>query len=589
MPWPSDARCLRCAVLLSALAVATPLAQAADRRIEAIEQLARRLIPEQLKEHKVAGISVALVGDAGQLWSGGFGYADRKAQVRTGADTVYAVGALSTLLTATGVLRLSDSGRLELDRPVARYLAEFSFPTRFTGTDPVTARNLLSHHAGLPAFRLHGMGSRRDPASWRDMLDWLADQHAVAAPNTVYLPGTVGYDVLGRLIEAVSGQQFAVYMDEAVLRPLNMTQSSFATPAPSRTRYYWRGDEAPPMRWRDVPAWGLTTSAGDLGHFASMILARGSYNNEPVLRADTVAQMLRPQHGSPPLDVGVQIGLPWRLSGEHIDGAGPVVWLSGGTVFSRGRVALLPEQGLGIVVLANSAGGYAAVDKIAEQMLTLAVRLYRPGDARHEKSETIATALPPRRVLRPGLYASAAGLVSLAGARDGYDARVLGKQFGLRPRPDGWYSLHYDLLGVIPLPLSMLRDTSVAPVKLDGRESILLRYREQVLRFAEPIEPLPDIGVWARRLGRYKVGNRDDLAELMELKSVELRYNQGALFFRYNLPGWLGLNLDVPVRPLSDHELLIQGVGPGAGETIRAEDRGDAGPVLLWSGYQLRR
>jgi len=98
---------------------------------------------------EVHGASVALVRNGGVAWSTGYGQADAARGLPVTADTVFHTGSISKPVTAWGVMRLVEQGRLDLDVPVETYLTRWHLPASPFDSDGVTIRRLLSHSAGL--------------------------------------------------------------------------------------------------------------------------------------------------------------------------------------------------------------------------------------------------------------------------------------------------------------------------------------------------------------------------------------------------------------------------------------------------------
>jgi len=122
----------------------------------AVREYATRLIEDEMRREGVAGLSIALVDDQKVVWAEGFGFADREGQERATPDTIYRVGSITKLFTATAVMQLAEAGKLAIDQPVSAVLPGFSMRSRFDGAGPVTPRLLMTHHSGLPTDILQG-------------------------------------------------------------------------------------------------------------------------------------------------------------------------------------------------------------------------------------------------------------------------------------------------------------------------------------------------------------------------------------------------------------------------------------------------
>ena len=192
-------------------------------------------IPRQLQKYDVPGLSIALVDGSRLVWAKGYGYADAERAVPADAETVYQVGSVSKILTAVAALGLAERGRIDLDKPITRYLPEFAIKSRWPAADPITLRTLLTHHAGLPTFYLKGFFSHQ-PLS--GVIQELRSEYLAYPPGTTLSYSNIGTNLTGLAIERVSGREFAAYMREEVFRPLAMTHSGFAptTASPPSSR-----------------------------------------------------------------------------------------------------------------------------------------------------------------------------------------------------------------------------------------------------------------------------------------------------------------------------------------------------------------
>lgn len=548
-------------------------------------------IRDEMKSHDVVGLSVALVADGRLAWAEGFGWADRERRVPARADTLYVTGGMTQAFTAAAALQLAEQGALDLDQPLRRYLPEFSIRTRFPDGPPITPRNLLTHHAGLPAMHFHGMWGAR-PEPFGALVARLKDEYAAYPPDTVYVPSFPGYDVLGRLIETKCGAAYADCLERRLLGPLGMTRSTFDAARADPlllARHYWQDKPVPYTAMRDVPAGGLVSSVTELAHFAQMLLDDGRYGGRALLRARGVSEMFRPQNAQVALDLDNRVGLPWRLAGVRFPEARTAAWLGNESPFARGRLLLVPEHRLGVIVLTNCSGSSEAAERISTRLMQLALQGRKPA-APPEPRVTALTAPSPARTRADieGRYATLVGQIDVHAADGRYRAQMLGKTLELVPTPEGLLAPEYRFLGLIPIPISVLRELRFTEARVAGRDIAIAYYRNQAYRLGEKIAPRPLPPAWRARLGEYRVVNDDALLKLVNLRDVTLAYDGGVLYFRYRVPGWLGLVANIPVRPVSDAELVVEGTGWLMGETIALVEESDA-PRLRYSGYMFRR
>jgi CubicO group peptidase (beta-lactamase class C family) len=219
----------------------------------AVTQL-QSFIQQEMKSQRLVGLSIALVGDQQVLWTQGFGWADQGNKQPATAETLYRVGSISKLFTATAVMQMVEAGQIKLDAPVQQVLPQFQMRSRFGSASAITVRQLLTHHAGLPRDIVQGMWTAA-PARFTAVTTALAQQDAAYPPQTAFSYFYWGFDVLGHVVEQVAGQPFENHLQQKLLNPLGMRTASF-TAAPAdhalMAKPHDKGQAAPALR--DVSA-----------------------------------------------------------------------------------------------------------------------------------------------------------------------------------------------------------------------------------------------------------------------------------------------------------------------------------------------
>src|SRR5262249_2750176 len=201
-----------------------------DLTSPAIAGLVDPLMTEWIGTHKGPGAVVVVVKRDGPVFAKGYGFSDIAGRKPFTADaTLVRPGSISKLFTAIAVMQLVDAGRLDLDRDVNTYI-DFAIPTPQRGV-PVTLRRLLTHRAGFEEH-VKGLFSRdREPAP---LGPWLAKN----LPRRLFPHGDVeaysnyGFTLAGYIVERISGEPFAAYIERHILDPLGMRHSTFRQPLP---------------------------------------------------------------------------------------------------------------------------------------------------------------------------------------------------------------------------------------------------------------------------------------------------------------------------------------------------------------------
>jgi CubicO group peptidase (beta-lactamase class C family) len=319
-------------------------------------------VPSLLARYHVPGAAVGLIDQGTIRWVRCYGLADEARNIAVSSDTVFRAASISKPVTAWGVMRLAEEGRLDLDAPVERYLHRWHLPSSQFDSSEVTMRRLLSHTAGLTEPGSLGIG-----LSLVEALNTAAGPKGslriARRPGSAFLYSNVGYTVAQLVVEEVVAESFAEYMQREVLVPLGMTRSSFVWTADLdrhvATGYRRSGEPVPNYSFADEAAGGLYTTVSDLAGFvaANMPGPHGQPAGRGVLRPDSVAQLFSPAPGTNgAYGLGFQTeGLPAGVRMVSHFGKIPG-WSSG--------IAFLPDRGQGLVVLTNGDLGFLLVANV---------------------------------------------------------------------------------------------------------------------------------------------------------------------------------------------------------------------------------
>ncbi len=278
-------------------------------------------------------------------------------------NTIFQVSSLSKWISAVGIMKLVEEGKLELDVPVSKYLTRWQLPPSEFNQEEVTVRRLLSHTAGLTddlGYSGFEMGSPIQ--SLEESLTKAADADAGASgevrvgikPGSEFKYSGGGYTLLQLLVEEVTNQSFASYMKENIFTPLNMVHSSYTWIDSSGVAlaefYNSDGSRAAHYRYTSLAATSLYTSLADLEIFFQAFL-KGK-NNEPigrnVLKPETLAKMREPHGQSMGVDIwGLGTVLYATTTGKDF-----IIGHDGkSTPPINTAVRLNPETGDGIITL----------------------------------------------------------------------------------------------------------------------------------------------------------------------------------------------------------------------------------------------
>ncbi|HEU0188705.1 MAG TPA: serine hydrolase domain-containing protein [Gallionella sp.] len=539
------------------------------------------LIEKEMSDNDITGLSIAIVDDQKLVWSSGFGYSDAEKKVPATSRTSYRMGSIAKIMTATAAMHMAESGQMDIDQPLSRYLPEFSIKSRFRNTEPVTPRNIMSHHSGLPANFLKGMLSE-NPKYFTTLARDVRDEYVAYPPNFVFAYSNLGVTLLGAAIEHTSGQTYNQYIKNSLFDPLGMHDSYFSSQP--NLKGYRGGKISEFLPLRDLPSGGLVSSVDDVSLFMKMVFSGGRTGNRQILKPETLAEMFRPQNAQVPLDINLRMGLGWMLNGSEIKGGGVVANHGGSLLNFHSELKILPERKLGVVVAANSAGGQGVVNKIAAEALKLLLES-KTGIVQPEKNNMSAPELVTANTINTGYFDTVVGVVKVDTQFGNLNAKLMGHSFQLAPHSDGWFGVKYNLLGLFPVSFSPLDDIRLAMTSIAGHDVLIGSMGNETTLVGEKLQPPSSSGSLIEYVGKYELVNQ---GMGITPTSLALRYEDGMFIAECTFAQLPNMVFRVGIDPISDTEALISGLGSSRGETVRLyKDKTER--HMLFSGLDMRK
>jgi CubicO group peptidase (beta-lactamase class C family) len=348
-------RTLRSLVVVPlALLVSVPLGAQSPLRgtalAEKIDSLGRALV--EGGETVAVSIGVSVNGEV--VHTAGYGFADLENDVRADAGTVYRIGSVTKQVTAAAIMRLVESGDVDLDADFTTYLPEYPADGR-----GVTVRQLLHHtsgirsYTGIPTFRAE---ISRDDLEDAELVEYFAAEPPDFAPGERFLYNNSGYFMLGMIVEAVTGTPYREYVEAELFRPLGMEQSWYCDDRrviPDRAEGYDVTPEG--VRNAQPISMNLPGAAGSLCSTVEDLLVW----NERLHDGEVVSEAsLSEMTTSGVLNDGSPTGYGFGLGMRELDGL-DVVSHGGGINGFSSYLAHVPGTDTDIAVLTNVGGGPA--------------------------------------------------------------------------------------------------------------------------------------------------------------------------------------------------------------------------------------
>lgn len=553
----------------------------------ALDQL-RLWLNERTRRAPQVNLSVAVLDGDTVAFAGGYGMANPERLLPATEHIRYRAGSVSKVFTAMAALRLAEQGRLNLDAPLAEVLPGFRMRSRFADAGAVTPRQILRHRAGLPTDWAQGMWTNT-PEPISRLVTHLQDEHLAAPPDRLYAYSNVGFSLLGAAIEHITGEPFARWMQDQLLRPLRMEASAFEITPPSgpfaSVAFDAKGRVEAEPGLRDLPAGGLNTTVLDLLQLARLWFNQGRVGGQQLLGTASIAAMQTPPH-PPQLADGATMGLGWHLLDEEFDGVGPLLWHAGGTPHHHAQFMLLPQLKLAVAVMSSSVGAGELAQDSAVKALSLMAQARTGGDPTRPLLQGVDPAYPPADPSRyTGHFDTPFGVVRLAPQGQQVQARLGDQTLPLVRRPDGYLQLRVRLLGLIPVDIGPLGDVAFnRHDTADGQAWLIARRRGRFSLAGTRLAPVPIPPAWKSRLGTYRYDG-GDLYLATQIQSARVFEEDGLLLVELATgPESTRLAL----APVNDQEAIIRGLGRGRGETVHARQDG-ADTVLLHGGMRFVR
>ena len=354
-------RTIALALLLTTPALAQPAAAPAasvaeNPHVQAAERLFSAWLEGQIAYRGLPGVAVGVVHDQQLVWSRGFGFADIASKRPMTADTRFRIASNSKIFAAIAILQLREAGKLRLDDPVSKHLPWFTMKPAGPDDGPITIEQLLSHSSGLQR-EAGDHWSSFDFPSEAELKVLMAGRQSAFPPQTRWKYSNLAFGIAGLVVEQVSGQRWADYVNANILKTLDMTASSIDRPDPGLATPY--AARTPEGTRRVLPfvdakgmaaATGMTSNVNDLAKFISAWFRRApNAGGANVISAGSWREALRVRSVDEDWESGSGLGFDIeRFKGKTYAGHGG--GYPGNTTMTMAQI----DDKVGVIVLTNT-------------------------------------------------------------------------------------------------------------------------------------------------------------------------------------------------------------------------------------------
>ena len=322
-----------------------------------IEQLLQNrfepVLRKTMQEHHIPGAAVAVVKGGKLAYARGFGVRNVDSGEAVSTRSLFHMASVTKTFVATAVMQLWEQGKISLDAPVVSYLPYFRLDdTRYKG---ITIARMLNHTSGMPDVMDYEWDRPAyDDGALEEYVRSLSSRKLIAAPGDQQRYSNMAYEVLGDVVSKASGMTFEDYVEQHILKPLHMNDSTLMKPkadaalltAPHITKDgSVQVSKVFPYNRKHAPSSTLLSSALDMSRWALVNLNKGELDGVRILKESTYDVMWGPRDKAFP-----HIGMSWFLGERN---GRKTVAHGGGDVGFASYLLLFPDQSLGVVTMAN--------------------------------------------------------------------------------------------------------------------------------------------------------------------------------------------------------------------------------------------
>lgn len=337
------------------------IAQANDRT--------RALLKSKMAEQHIPGLQVAVVVHGRVVMSEAYGVANIEQRMDASRQTLFPINSATKSFTGVAIMQLVEAGQVDLEAPISRYLSDL--PESWRG---VGVRQLLAHSSGLPNIVDENglVGGGTDAEAWLTVQTLPMD----AAPGASFAYNQTNYVLLGRLIEAVSGQPFGQFFAERQFAPAAMANPRFGDGydiVPGRAAVYIRQHERR----------GSAAAGGDdLYHWIDDIPVSTRAGAGLYMTADDLAQWIIALQDGRLFNKPTSLARLWQA--DTLNDGSPSIWAMGWPILAgtthravggigggRSTFFVYPDDGVAVIVMTNLVGANPQnlVDAIASNYM----------------------------------------------------------------------------------------------------------------------------------------------------------------------------------------------------------------------------
>lgn len=550
-------------------------------------QMLDKKLKKLCKKSKVIGVNVALFNSEKIIYNYNYGFANKEKGIKSDNDSLYMIGSNTKVMTALGILKLREEGKLSLDDDIKKYIPEFEVKSYFE-YDKITIENLLMHRSGLVSDLFHLILDRtRD---YHEVIAELKDTYLTVEPGKMFSYSNVEYTVLGIIIERVSGLSYTEYIQKEIAKPLGiqvhfLLNEVARKPYASRISlcYDKRGKAVEDMLSTLLPAGSNTyMSLNDFAKFGQMFL-----NKDNGLLKSEILEFMETLNLEDPIDRELQ-NVGYSLIHNQYDfgeKVGKVLGHGGNTTCHHSIFNYIPHLNVGIVVMTNSQraielSGMAGITVLVEYLKEKGIAIKEVSvEHKHVYKDSMQSV---------GRYATGLGMIDIRlNHKKELVTRVSKIPIKLYPCEDGYLQCYpIKLLHNLPFFKRSIQRMRLKPDFYLGEDILILEQSGQYHKTKGIIgcryEQTRITESFIEACGKYRVN--DEHFKDLSCKCC-LRVKDDVLMLEIVA---LNAKFNSCLKVIDENFAIIQGFGRLARQTVELQKK-DEGYYLIFSGIIFKK
>lgn len=543
---------------------------------------------ELISKNFAPGIAMAMIDDQSVVYEDVWGEANMETHEKVTLDHVFRMCSLSKIFVSLVIMKYHEDGIINIEDPVSKYLPDFEVKSRFPDNREITIKDILTHRSGISYGLARSVSVQSTPIH-TIVTDILKDNFISYPPGYRYKYSNNAFEVLGALIEEVSGEDFPSFMKKNIFDFVGMNDSSFTMTDDIESRLAVGYDMKPGIQGQLSPmkepfevnymvSGGLFSTIADMSNFVKFIFRTTEVNGEYFITPETLKSMFKDPYED--IEGRETQGLGWKLI--ELGDTETAVWHDGNLPGYGTVMLLIPDKKIGVLVFANSV--YNAYT-LAEDTLKLMLET---------KTGVIIDYNEDKVDVNPNIYNDYEGVYNFTyenmtiyaeekriksnwrglGFSKGKVLRAnwMGLNFDLVPIENNRFKIKHravdmdQLFGKVYAQFDIEKDT---PPQFNYNQSnikISATGSNFVCNRAVQKEDTPEL--WKKFLGEYSIETNYD----KNIGSSKVYIDDGVLVIKLKL-NFFNTELKICVVPINKNEILITG-SMLDGETIRVDDNG---------------